>query len=59
MVEYAQLKLEEDRLSRQLEDEGSFGRGTGRDFAALISGGLAALFILVTTYMFMSGNSIF
>lgn len=59
MYEYAELKRESEMLSRKLENEGSFGRGTGKEFAALISGGLAALVIIVTTFMFLSDKSIF
>ena len=59
MAEYAELRLEKTRLERELENEGVFGRATGREFSALISGALAMLIIIVTTYMFMADKNFF
>ena len=59
MIEYAELRNEYETLQHKLKDEGTFGRTVGKEFAALISGGLAALIILVTTFMFLNNNNIF
>lgn len=59
MVEYGELRQEHKKLEAQLENEKTFGRATGKEFAALLSGGLAALLIAVTSFMFLSGRSIF
>jgi len=59
MVEYAHLRDESDKLERQLENESTFGRATGKEFAALISGALSVLIIVVTAFMFLSDKSIF
>lgn len=59
MVEYSELRLEKHKLEQQLENESTFGRATGKEFAAMISGGLAMLIIIVTAYMFMSDKNFF
>jgi len=58
MAEYSALQFEHDKLEKKLENEATFGRTTGKEFAALISGGLAALIILVTAFMFLSDKSV-
>ncbi|MFK7840520.1 MAG: hypothetical protein AB8B83_09370 [Bdellovibrionales bacterium] len=58
-LEYAQLRKEAEYLEKQLSDESTFGRSTGKEISALISGGLAALIIIVTTVMFFNDKSIF
>ena len=52
MQEYADLRQEKTELELQLEEEGKFGRSTGKEFAALVSGCIAIIVMLVTTYMF-------
>ena len=59
MIEYAELKAENENLEKRLEDEVTFGRTTGKEFSALISGAIAAVIIIVTAYMFMTDKSIF
>jgi len=59
MGEYARLRKEKDHLEHELESESTFGRATGREFAALISGALAMIIIVVATYMFMSDKNFF
>lgn len=54
MIEYAQLKLEYANLEDKLRDEKTFGRTTGKEFAALVSGAIAMLTIAVTTFMFLT-----
>jgi len=58
MVEYAGLKAEYESLETRLENEDTFGRGMGRQVAAMISGGVAVLVIIITTFMFLSGKGL-
>ena len=59
MVEYGELRKEYSNLEKQLQNEKTFGRTTGKDIAALASGCIAFIIILVTSLMVMSGNSNF
>lgn len=54
MMEYAQLKAEYANLEDRLRDEKTFGRTTGKEFAAVVSGAIAMLTIAVTTFMFLT-----
>lgn len=58
MIEYADLREEHQKLEYQLKDESVFGRATGKEIAALMSGALATLIIIITAYMFLTDNSI-
>jgi len=59
MVEYAELQKEHDTLEARLQDKDSFGRGTGKEIAALISCALAAIIIRAVVSLFMTDTSIF
>ena len=59
MGEYNSLRSEKDKLEKQLENENTFGRATGKEFAAILSGILSAIIMVLTTYMFLTDKSIF
>lgn len=57
MQEYAELTNEYHKLDLNLEDKGAFGRSTGKEIASLISCVLAAVIIVVITFLFMADKS--
>ncbi len=54
MVEFSDLREEYAHLEKQLANEKAFGKTTGREISALISGAIALLTIAVTTFMFFT-----
>ncbi len=56
MAEYSDLTKEYNNLLLRLDDKGVFGKSTGKEFAAIVSSGIAAIVILALGLMFMSKN---
>lgn len=56
MFEYSELSKEYNNLLLRLDDKGVFGKSTGKEFAAIVSSGLAAVVILALGLMFLSKN---
>lgn len=59
MKEYAELSREYKKLTKMLDNEASFGKGTGQEVGAVVSSLLSAVIILVVIFMFISGKTIF
>ena len=59
MIEYQSLKKEGELIAKRLEDQDSFGKETGKEFAAIISSVVAGVIILGVSFMFLTGQSIF
>ncbi len=57
--EYTSLRQEKRILESRVADRRTFGRGTGREVAALVSGVLAGIVIVGIALMGFSGNSLF
>ncbi len=57
LKKYYELKKEHYTLKNDLRDKDTYGKGTGREIASMCSGILAALLILVITFMFFSNGS--
>ncbi len=51
MRKHYDLEQETVQTERDLRDESSYGQGTGRQIAAVVAGALAAIVILMTTFM--------
>ncbi len=56
MIEYSELTKEYNNLLLRLDDKGVFGKSTGKEFAAIVSCGIAAIIILALGLMFLSKN---
>lgn len=56
MDEYAALSYEYERLIEKLEKKDSFGKGTGKEVAAIVSSLLAAVVIVFMVFAFMAGK---
>ncbi|MCC7305221.1 MAG: serine/threonine protein kinase [Alphaproteobacteria bacterium] len=59
MQEYALLEKEYNTLEMRMTDKSSFGKSTGKEFAAIVSSVLAAIVMLFMVLMFMSNQSSF
>lgn len=59
MEEYRALTKENEELKRKMEKPETFGRDTGQEVAAIVSGILAAVVILTFAFMHFSGGSAF
>jgi predicted ATP-dependent endonuclease of OLD family len=55
MIEYAELKKEKTRLEKKMTQEGEFGKSTGRQVAAMVSGFIGGIIILIFTIFGFSG----
>lgn len=56
MYDYAALKKEKYRLEKAMDESGSFGRGTGRQMAALTSSIVAGVIIVIVTVIHLGGR---
>ncbi len=56
MFDYHELKTEKTNLEKQMKQEGDFGKSTGRQVAAMVSGLLAGVVILLFTIVAFSGS---
>jgi hypothetical protein len=54
-IEYNELKKEKKNLEEKMRQEGEFGKSTGRQFAALVSGFLAGIIITLFAIFAYSG----
>jgi len=59
MEEYRDLNVENDELKLKMDKPETFGRETGQEVAAIISGMLAGTIILAFAFMHFSGGSLF
>lgn len=50
MDQFQRLRNEHARLSRELETNKAYGKGTGQQISTMVSGGIAGLVILI--YLF-------
>ena len=59
MLEYHRLRKEKNEIIREMQHEGQFGKGTGRQIAAVASGLLSAIFIFFLAMFYFATNSAF
>lgn len=59
MEDYRAMGGEDDELRQKLEKPESFGRETGQEVAAIVSGFLAGIFILVLAFMHFTKTAVF
>jgi len=56
MEEYRELVVEDDELKRKMEKPETFGRDTGQEVAAIVSGLLGAIIILAFAFLQFTGG---
>ncbi len=56
MKAFAGLRAEHSSLSNKLDNDKAFGAGTGRQFAAIVSGGLASIGMVIYMVLKFSGG---
>ena len=55
---YYKLKLESYKLEKELQERETYGMGAGREIAAIVSGFIGSIIVLVMTFIFFSGGDI-